>query len=136
MGELANCSECGSLFVQTLRPLCTSCYRKQEEDYKKVSLYMRQKKNRMATLLDVCEHTEVEERRVRQFIREGRLIVTSFPNLGYPCESCGKMIQMNRICSTCKRELEEELDSLKGKQPQDKEVTDKQATQSRLNQFL
>lgn len=135
MSGLANCKECGSLFVQNLRSICTSCYRKQEEDYKSVSLYMRKKQNRMATLIEVCEQTGVAEKKVRQFIREGRLIVTSFPNLGYPCDSCGTMIQMNRICRSCKQELEGEISSLSLNNKEEKN-TDHQTQQSKLNQFL
>ena len=135
MNNLANCTECGSLFVQNLRPICTPCYRKQEEDYKSVSLYMRKKQNRMATLVEVCEHTGVAEKKIRQFIREGRLIVTSFPNLGYPCESCGTLIQMNRLCKPCKQELEGEIASLSQKNREEK-TSEQQAQQSRLNQFL
>lgn len=89
----------------------------------------------MATLVEVCEHTGVAEKKIRQFIREGRLIVTSFPNLGYPCESCGTLIQMNRLCKPCKQELEGEIASLTQKNHEEK-TSEQQAQQSRLNQFL
>ena len=136
MGDLANCSKCGSLYVQSLRPICPSCYKKEEEDFQLVSGYMRQKKNRMATLLDVCKHTEVEERTIRQFIREGRLMVTTFPNLGYPCESCGNMIQSKRICGPCQKELDVEIASLNEQASPKPTLNRSQAKQSRLNQFL
>ncbi|MDQ0206769.1 ferredoxin [Alkalicoccobacillus murimartini] len=98
---------------------------------------MRQKKNRSATMLEVCDHTGVEERVVRQFIREGRLIVSQFPNLGYPCESCGNMIQAKRICSSCQSELERELDSLDKPKKTERTVPTNQTTkQSQLKQYL
>ncbi|TSB48344.1 TIGR03826 family flagellar region protein [Alkalicoccobacillus porphyridii] len=136
MSELANCSKCGSLYVQSFRSICSSCYKKQEEDFKLVSGYMRQKDHRMATMLDVCAHTGVEERTIRQFIREGRLLVAAFPNLGYPCESCGNMIQSKRLCAQCQRELNAEIASLTEQESTKSSTNPNRTKQSRLNQFL
>lgn len=97
---------------------------------------MRQKENRMATMLDVCEHTGVEEQTLRQFIREGRLMVSAFPNLGYPCESCGKMIQLKRLCTDCQSKLDDEIASLNKKDSSKEIIGTTKAKRNQLNQFL
>ncbi|ADC49196.1 membrane protein regulator of flagellar synthesis [Alkalihalophilus pseudofirmus OF4] len=102
MKNVANCPKCGALFVKALRPLCNACYKEQEENYDKVSRFMRRKQNRMASIREVHEKTEVPLEQIHQFVKEGRILVTHFPNMGYPCESCGALIQEGRICESCK----------------------------------
>lgn len=109
MKELSNCPRCGTLFVKMLQPFCQSCYKKQERDYESVCRFMRRKQNRMATLNEVCEYTGVSVEQIQQFIREGRIIVTHYPNLGYPCDSCGQLIRTGRICLSCKDTIQQGL---------------------------
>ncbi|WP_088104284.1 TIGR03826 family flagellar region protein [Halalkalibacter urbisdiaboli] len=102
MKDVANCPKCGGLFVKALRPICNHCFKIQEEHFEKVTTFMRKKQNRMATLREVHEQTEVPLEQIHQFVREGRLLTRQFPNLGYPCESCGSIIKEGRLCESCK----------------------------------
>lgn len=102
MAELINCPRCDSLFVKSLRDVCPNCHKKEEEDFRKVYEYVRKRENRMASVPEVEEATGVPEKLIQKFVKQGRISVHSFPNLEYPCESCGKMIKEGRICAACK----------------------------------
>ncbi|NEU30263.1 hypothetical protein GN156_05640 [bacterium LRH843] len=105
MKDVANCPRCGNIFIKALRPICQQCYKEQEEKYDMISKFMRKRENRMATMQEVHEKTEVELQLIHQFVREGRLLATHFPNFGYPCESCNTLIQKGRICVRCKDQI-------------------------------
>ncbi|GAF67106.1 flagellar operon protein [Bacillus sp. TS-2] len=105
LNQVNNCPKCGALFVKALRSLCNACYKEQEDCYDRVSRFMRKKHNRMATIQEVHEKTEVSLELIQQFVREGRILVSQFPNLAYPCESCGQLIQQGRICGSCKSQI-------------------------------
>ncbi|KGA97242.1 membrane protein [Alkalihalobacillus alcalophilus ATCC 27647 = CGMCC 1.3604] len=112
MRDLTNCPKCGALFVKALRPICNPCFKEQEDCFMKVKTYMSKKENRMATVQEVHEYTGVSYEMMHQFIREGRLLTTQFPNLGYPCESCGESINEGRICSDCRGQITKGLDQI------------------------
>lgn len=111
MDELTNCPNCGELFVKNkFRDLCPKCWKEEEADFDKVYQFIRKRENRAATLQQVVEGTGVEEELILKFIKTGRLKVTQFPNLGYPCDKCGKIIQKGKTCNSCAEKLREELD--------------------------
>lgn len=112
MAELANCIQCGKVFVTQHRELCPECYRAEEKAYKKVYDFLRQRKNREATTLEVVEATGVTEELIIKFIKEKRLRPSMFPKLGYPCERCGSYILTGKICFNCSMELKKELKQL------------------------
>lgn len=112
MKDVANCPRCGKIFVKALRPMCQPCFKEQEDNFDKVSKFMRQKQNRMASLREVHEQTGVALEQIQMFVREGRLLATQFPNLGYPCESCGAIIRQGRLCEGCKGTITEGLDQI------------------------
>src|SRR5699024_3106089 len=69
-----------------------------------------ERKNRHASLTEICEATQVEEKVITRFIKEGRLHLADFPNLGYPCESCGTTIREGRVCMSCAKKLRSGLE--------------------------
>ena len=112
MVELANCSRCGRVFVKTVRDICPDCYRDEEEAFQKVYRFIRDQKNREATVLEIVEATGVDEELIMKFVKERRLTPKEFPNLKYPCERCGKGITEGKICLDCRKELTRELEVL------------------------
>jgi flagellar operon protein (TIGR03826 family) len=96
---------CGRVFVRTVRPICPACHQEIEAQYKKVYDYLRKKENRQATIYEVSENTGVTVARIKEFIREGRLQLSQFPNMGYPCESCGAIIREGRLCEPCRKKF-------------------------------
>ena len=109
MGELANCSRCGTVYVKTIRDICQDCFKKEEEAFQSVSQFLREKKNREATILEIVEETGVEEELIIKFVKERRLQPTDFPNLAYPCERCGNGITTGKLCENCQKELKNDL---------------------------
>lgn len=109
MTELANCISCGKLYVRTTSPYCPECLKLQEQEFEKVYQYITSQEHRMATVLEVHEATEVETDLIYRWIEEGRLKTSIFPNLGYPCKSCGKMITEGVVCDDCRVKIEKTL---------------------------
>lgn len=113
MGELANCPKCNRLFVQTqLRTVCDKCFKEEEKAYETVYQFLRKRENRKAELDVVVEATGVSKELILKFIRQGRIMLSNFPNLGYPCEKCGKSIREERLCNDCKNDIHKQLNQI------------------------
>lgn len=123
---LANCANCGAVFVKTsIRDICDKCYKEEEEAFEKVNNFLKQKKNRMATMVQVVEKTGVPEEMILKFIRKGRIRLVNFPNLSYPCESCGRPIQKGKLCEECSKTLKKELEVFGNEQKRQRELQEK-----------
>ena len=103
--SLANCKECGKLYMQNPAGICPDCYRQNEEQEEKVAEYLR--KNRRATISEVHQATGVPERIVIKMIKAGRIIGDI--SVEYPCESCGKPILDGRFCDECSQRVLNQL---------------------------
>ncbi len=103
---LANCRECGKLFLQNPAGICPDCYRIEEENEDKVARFLRD--NRRASIPEVHEATGVAEKIILKMIKKGR--ITGDVQVEYPCETCGKPILEGRVCQECGRRV---LDQLK-----------------------
>jgi flagellar operon protein (TIGR03826 family) len=93
-----NCPKCGKLYLR-IRNICDVCYQKQEDDFLKAAAYLRDHSG--ITIQELSDATDVTVTQIRQFIWAGRILVDQFPNLSYPCETCGNMIQTGKKCSSC-----------------------------------
>ena len=101
---LANCKECGKLYMQTAAGLCPDCYRAEEECEEKVAKYLRD--HSKASISEVHEATQVPEKTILKMIKKGR--ITGDIQISYPCETCGKPITEGRVCQECgKRVLDQ-----------------------------
>lgn len=107
LGELANCPKCGKLFTRSGKNICPACYEKTEAECQKCIDFLKKKENRMANILEVSEGTGVSVSKIKMFIREGRLSLADNPNLGIPCEKCGKLIKQGMLCESCAGKLQQ-----------------------------
>ncbi|CAG9609749.1 TIGR03826 family flagellar region protein [Pseudoneobacillus rhizosphaerae] len=98
MTNLGNCVRCGKLFLK-IRDICQDCYQKQEDNFVLVNDYLRNHKN--GTIQEVSEETGVSIAQIRQFILAKRIQVNYFPNLTYPCDTCGSQIKEGKNCQSC-----------------------------------
>ena len=113
MSELANCPKCNGLFVQTqFKTVCDNCFKEEEKAYETVYQFLRKRENRKAELDVVVEATGVSKELILKFIRQGRIMLSNFPNLGYPCEKCGKTIREERLCNDCKNDIHKQLNQI------------------------
>lgn len=113
MSEVANCPSCNQLFMKTaFRSMCDSCRKEEDRQFDLVYSFMRKRENRMATSHQITEATGVTEEMIFRFVKQGRLQITKFPNLGYPCDQCGALISQGKICDGCRNSLQRDLTSL------------------------
>lgn len=96
--QLGNCPKCKKLYLR-IRDICDECFQKQEEDYLKAAAYLREYPG--STIQDVSDNTGVSVAQIRYFIQIGRIIAGHFPNLSYPCATCGSPIQTGKVCKNC-----------------------------------
>ncbi|WP_339227322.1 TIGR03826 family flagellar region protein [Oceanobacillus sp. FSL K6-2867] len=109
MAELANCVRCNAVFVKGLCDICRNCYQEEEDAFQTVYRFLRERKNREATLIEIIEATGVGESLIIKFIKEKRLLPSEFPKLAYPCEKCGNEITSGKLCISCTEELKNDL---------------------------
>lgn len=128
LAELANCSRCNNVFVKNVRDICRDCFMEEEAAFETVYKFLRQRKNREATLIEIVEATGVEEELIIKFMREKRLRASEFPKLAYPCERCGKSIVTGKMCQKCADNIlqgfakQEQMDALKKEHDQDERI--------------
>ncbi|WP_337020284.1 TIGR03826 family flagellar region protein [Oceanobacillus massiliensis] len=123
MAELANCPRCNAVFVKGIRTICQSCYKEEEEAFQTVYHFLRERKNREATLMMIVEATNVEEELIMKFVKEKRLRPTEFPNLAYPCERCGTDIISGKLCVSCTAQLKKDLTAFEETEKRREEMT-------------
>jgi len=113
MADLANCPKCGDIYVvNNLRDICPKCYKKEEEDYEKVYQFIRKKQNRTAPMEQVVANTGVEKSLIYKWIKKGRIKLSQFPNLGYPCAKCGTQIREGKLCQNCLTDIQSDMRNL------------------------
>lgn len=113
MGDLRNCPTCNSIFVKTnLRDVCENCYKAEAKQFDIVYSFIRKSENRMATIDEIVSATDVVEELIMKWIRNGKLRVSGLPNLGYPCNKCGTLIQKGSICTDCSTGLKKDLSKI------------------------
>ncbi|MCM3635961.1 MULTISPECIES: TIGR03826 family flagellar region protein [Paenibacillus] len=101
--NIDNCPRCGKIFAKGFRDVCPACVREIDKEYETCANYLRE--NRGASITELSEETGVSIRQITKFIREGRISLMDAPNLSYPCESCGVLIQSNNLCDSCRNRL-------------------------------
>ncbi|TWT27815.1 flagellar protein [Planomicrobium sp. CPCC 101110] len=99
--RLKNCAICGKLFLKVHTDHCLECYKKIEEEFELVNGFLKIEDNRLTTLEEVKKATGVSAKRLTEFIRDGRIFAGDYPNLGYPCNRCGKLIKRQILCNSC-----------------------------------
>ncbi|WP_025786005.1 TIGR03826 family flagellar region protein [Sporosarcina sp. D27] len=110
MAELRHCPSCGDFFNYTgVREVCGKCGMNEERIYEEVYRFLRKRENRAATIERIVEMTEATEDMLHKWVRKGRLQPALFPNLGYPCDNCGKLTSKGKLCDECTADLKQDL---------------------------
>lgn len=110
MAEIRTCPSCGEFFNYTgLRDICHKCVKHEEDMYQNVYRFLRKRENRAATVERIVEATGVEEEVLYRWVRKGRLHPAVFPNLGYPCDNCGRITNKGKLCQQCTDDLKSDL---------------------------
>ncbi|REB08854.1 hypothetical protein DVB69_06965 [Sporosarcina sp. BI001-red] len=110
MAELRHCPSCDDFFNYTgVREVCGKCGMNEEKVYEEVYRFLRKRENRAATIERIVEMTEATESMLHKWVRKGRLQPAMFPNLGYPCDNCGKLTAKGKLCDTCTADIKHDL---------------------------
>lgn len=98
---IANCPQCGKVFVENPSGICPDCYAQEEKDTYLVGEYLRD--HPKSHIQEVHEETGVAIKVIMRMIKKGRVIGDY--DLSYPCESCGAPITHGRVCDTCSNKI-------------------------------
>lgn len=110
MADLRHCPSCGDFFNYTgVREVCGKCGMNEERVYEEVYRFLRKRENRAATIERIVEMTEATESMLHKWVRKGRLQPAMFPNLGYPCDNCGKLTSKGKLCEVCVTDIKQDL---------------------------
>ena len=90
-----------------IRKLCQDCADKRDQEFLRVRDFI--KSNPKVAVEVVCEATEVDERRVREFIREGLIQASELDGFPVECQRCGKPISRGVYCPICQQDLSSNL---------------------------
>ncbi len=109
-GKLISCRICGAIIVKLSRDVCPKCFQKEEELFQKVKSYLRTSPG--STIEQVASDLKCTEKQVEDFIKSGRLERVGV-QINHPCQICQKEILEGIICPLCKKDLKEQVSSLK-----------------------
>lgn len=107
--RLANCTICGKLYLKDHTDYCLDCYKEMEQEFKTIADFLKVEENRFASIEEISAFTGVLEKRIADFIRDGRIYVEDYPNLGYGCAHCGTLIKRQMLCNNCFEEFTSEV---------------------------
>jgi flagellar operon protein (TIGR03826 family) len=105
--NVANCPRCGRIFVKGIQEVCPNCTKEIDLQLDKCIKFLRE--NRGSTLDEVSEANDVPVRQIMKFIRQGRISIIRYPNMGYPCEVCATHIREGSICESCRSKMVEDM---------------------------
>jgi hypothetical protein len=122
--EVTNCPRCRKLFQKTNRNLCLDCCREMDSALIRCLEFLR--RNHKVTEEQLTLETGVPSEYIQAWIKEGRLLISDYPNLNYPCTSCGKPIRQNKMCVDCLSRFNQDLEKLRERERSRIPVSQKQ----------
>lgn len=69
--------------------------------FSEVVHFLLRKNNRILSNDEVIERTGISPELIYKWVKTGRLKNSLFPNLGAPCERCGRITNHAKICRHC-----------------------------------
>ncbi|MBN6186054.1 hypothetical protein JQN58_03510 [Aneurinibacillus sp. BA2021] len=95
--------------MKTSKSVCPDCARKELDTVKRIRDYLKPKERRNAPLAQISQDLDISLRYIEYLIREKYFDLTRYPNLKYPCKSCGTPITLGEYCSSCAANLRKKL---------------------------
>ncbi len=112
--DVQSCKECGRIFSASKPGVCPKCKQKEQEALNLVTDSLRDEPGQ--SVEELSENTEVEEKQIMQFIREGRIASDAIIGT-VSCGRCGKPAESlaMRLCPKCKADLQKASSALMNK---------------------
>jgi predicted amidophosphoribosyltransferase len=101
--QAVNCPRCGRVFTKVKAPVCPACVKEDDETFERVRELVKENPN--LSVGDVAEQAKVSVKRVIQYIRDGRLEVSTGMSGEVGCSQCGRPISKGRFCEKCAVEI-------------------------------
>ena len=108
--KVAHCTMCGKVFQVTLRNLCPECAEIHDRQFEAVDRYLF--KNRNATTEQAAEATGVPVKQIRDWIRNKRISLSSYPNLTDICDLCGSPTRHGHLCAACSGRIRQDIEKM------------------------
>ncbi len=105
-----NCKMCGKLFSHPHNSICPECLARDEEDFQKVRLFLKEFPGTKLTVVE--EYTNVPRKKILQYLRDGRLELAEPASDFLKCSKCGKPIATGMYCPDCYRDFTRELSTI------------------------
>lgn len=107
--QTAVCVRCNKVFsyIGFGFKYCERCKRIDEEEFDKVRTYIYD--HGTASMLEIEKNTAVSNKRITQYLREGRLEIPENSPIYIKCESCRTDIRSGRYCRPCGTKLSKDL---------------------------
>lgn len=96
--SVLQCKICGKIYQSLGADYCPNCADEMDACFHKVKDYLYDHPD--TNVVDISEGTEVPEKIVLQFLKEGRLSLGD-EVYGLECELCGASISAGRFCKKC-----------------------------------
>ncbi len=128
--QLIKCKLCKKPFQSMGLQFCPECMKEIDEKYKPVRDYLYEHPN--ASIEEVSEGTEVSERIILYYLKDGRLSMAKASGL-LRCEQCGAAINSGRFCEKCMAKLDERmLQPMQRRLEQQKRALDASGSRSKM----
>lgn len=101
--NIRNCKKCGKMFnFISGEPICPACKEAAEAKFQEVKKFVQD--NKQASIDEIVRNCDVDQKMVKQWIREERLFFSDDSPVKINCEVCGAQIPTGRFCEKCKKE--------------------------------
>lgn len=99
------CKKCGRLFMYygVGHLYCPVCAKADNKTFNKVKEYLYE--HGASSLKEVALATDVSEKKIMTYLREGRLEIPEGSDIFIRCESCGVEMRSGRYCPECANKL-------------------------------
>ncbi|OCT12467.1 hypothetical protein A8709_32085 [Paenibacillus pectinilyticus] len=110
---VANCPRCGKVFQRNLRNQCSKCSTSLDDQFKHSLDFLR--RNYRSTNEQLCEATGISPIQLHGWVKAGKLLLSDYPNLNYPCASCSEPIREHKLCAACSTRISRDIKQLNEK---------------------
>ncbi|MFH1676745.1 MAG: hypothetical protein ABIC40_06935 [bacterium] len=104
---LKNCELCGKIYNGNHQTICPDCLEIERQDFEKVRQFI--KDNPKISIEVASEATGVDQDRIREFMRQGKIDLADLKGPVLECRRCGKPIYRGEYCIICQNEISVKL---------------------------